>query len=87
MSLQNTQLRFFLLLNSIPSGASLMTHFGKESASSLGDLGLIPGLGRSSGEENRLPTPVFLPREFCGQTSLVGYSPWGGQELDTTEAT
>ena len=70
MSLQNTQLCFFLLLNSIPSGASLMTHFGKESASSLGDLGLIPGLGRSSGEENWLPTPVFLPREFCGQRSL-----------------
>ena len=24
-----------------------------------------------------LPTPVFLPREFHGQRSLVGYSPWG----------
>ena len=23
-----------------------------------------------------LPTPVFLPREFHGQRSLVGYSPW-----------
>ena len=22
-------------------------------------------------------TPVFLPREFHGQKSLAGYSPWG----------
>ena len=33
-----------------------------------------------------LPTPVFfLPGEFHGQRSLVGYSPWGCKELDTTE--
>ena len=25
----------------------------------------------------RLPTPVFLPREYHGHRSLVGYSPWG----------
>ena len=31
------------------------------------------------------PTPVFLPGEFHGQRSLVGYSPWGCKELDTTE--
>ena len=30
-------------------------------------------------------TPVFLPGEFHGQRSLVGYSPWGPKELDTTE--
>ena len=23
------------------------------------------------------PTPVFLPRESCGQRSLVGCCPWG----------
>ena len=33
------------------------------------------------------PTPVFLPGEFCGQRSLVGYSPQACKELDTTEAT
>ena len=32
-----------------------------------------------------LPTPVFLPGEFHGQKSLVGYNPWGHKELDTTE--
>ena len=31
------------------------------------------------------PTPVFLPGEFYGQRSLVGYSPWGCKELDMTE--
>ena len=30
-------------------------------------------------------TPVFFPGEFHGQWSLVGYSPWGRKELDTTE--
>ena len=31
------------------------------------------------------PTPVFLPREFHGERNLVGYSPWGHKESDTTE--
>ena len=32
-----------------------------------------------------LPTPVFLPGEFHGQRSLVGYSPWNHGESNTTE--
>ena len=32
-----------------------------------------------------LPTPVFLPGKSHGQRSLVGYSPWGCKESDTTE--
>ena len=32
-----------------------------------------------------LPTPVFLPGESLGQRNLVGYSPWGCKESDTTE--
>ena len=31
------------------------------------------------------PTPVFLPGKSYGQKSLVGYSPWGHKESDTTE--
>ena len=31
------------------------------------------------------PTPVFLSGKSHGQRSLVGYSPWGHKELDTTE--
>ena len=53
---------------------------GKESAHNAGDLGLIPGLGRSPGEGKRLPTPVFWPGEFHEL-----YSPRGHQELDMTE--
>ena len=30
-------------------------------------------------------TPVFLSGEPYGQRSLVGYSPWGFKESDTTE--
>ena len=45
----------------------------------------IPGLGRSSRGENSNNIPVFLPGKFHGQMSLVGYSPWGHKESDTTE--
>ena len=31
------------------------------------------------------PTPVFLPGEFHGLRSLVGYSPWGYKESDTNK--
>ena len=31
------------------------------------------------------PTPVFLPGKSHGWRSLLGYSPWGHKELDTTE--
>ena len=31
------------------------------------------------------PAPAFLPGESHGQRSLVGYSPWGHKESDTTE--
>ena len=34
-----------------------------------------------------LPTPVFLPGESHGQRRLVGYSPEGCKESDTTDAT
>ena len=62
---------------------------GKESACNVGDMGLIPGLERSPGElligVAWLPTPVFLPGEFHGQRSLVGYSPWDCKESVMTE--
>ena len=33
------------------------------------------------------PTPVFFLGESHGQRSLVGYSPWGRKESNTTEVT
>ena len=55
---------------------------GKESACNVGDPGSIPGLGRFPWRRERLPTPEFLPEEFHGQRSLVGYSAWGHKESD-----
>ena len=57
----------------------------KESACSAGDLGLIPGLGRSPGRSKCQPTPVSLPGKSHGQRSLVGCSPWGHKESGMTE--
>ena len=47
------------------------------------DVVLILGLRRYPGVRNG--HPVFLPGKFHGQRSLVGYSPWGHKEADTTE--
>ena len=46
---------------------------GKESARNAGDQGSIPGSGRSPGEGNGLPTPIFLPGESNEQRRLMGY--------------
>ena len=46
---------------------------------------MIPGSGRFPWRRKWQPTPVLLPRKFHGWRSLVGYSPWGLKELDTTE--
>ena len=49
------------------------------------DMGSIPKSGRFHWRITWQPTPVFLPGESHGQRSLVGYSPWGCKESDTTE--
>ena len=60
---------------------------GKESACNGGDLGSIPGSGRSPGEgkipwrKERLYSPVFCPGEFHGL-----YSPWGWTESDMSNS-
>ena len=51
----------------------------------MGDLGLIPGLGRSPGEGHGNPLQYSGLENLHGQRSLVGYSPWSTKELDTTE--
>ena len=47
--------------------------------------GFDPWVRKISWRWEWLPTPVFLPGEFQWQRSLVGYSPWGRKESDTTE--
>ena len=57
----------------------------KVSVYNAGDLGSIPGLGRSPGEGNGNPLQYYCLEKSHGQRSLVGYSPWGHIESDTTE--
>ena len=56
-------------------------------AGDVGDMDLIPGSGRSPWRRAWPPTPVFLPGESQGQRCLAGYSSWGHEESDLTEAT
>ena len=68
----------------LPSGTS-----GKDPACQCRRLkkhGFNPWIGKIPWRRAWQPTPVFLPRESLGQRSLVGYSPRGHKESDTTEA-
>ena len=56
----------------------------KTLSTNAGDVSSILGLGRSPGEGNGNPL-LFLPGEFHGQRSLMGYSPWRCKESDITE--
>ena len=42
-------------------------------------------LPHNSGRRQWQPTPVLLPGKSQGRRSLVGYSPWGREESDTTK--
>ena len=57
----------------------------KASACNAGDLGSIPGSGSSPGEGNGNPLQCSHLGESYGRRSLVGYSPQGRKEQDTTE--
>ena len=66
-----------------PSGSDC-----EESTWNAGDLGLIPGLGSSSGGGHGNPLQSCClenPHGILLQRSLEGYSPWGCKESDTTE--
>ena len=55
---------------------------GKESACNVGDLGSIPGLGRSPAEGKG------YPRQYSGlenSMDCILYSPWGCKESDMAE--
>ena len=58
---------------------------GKESTYNVGDLGLIPGLGRSPGGGHGNPLQYSCLENPHGQRSLAGYCPWGHKESDMTE--
>ena len=69
----------------LPGGSA-----GKESSCNVGDLDSIPGLGRSHRERTATHSSIMAWRiswtgKSHGWRSLVGSSPWGREESDTTE--
>ena len=57
----------------------------KESACSVGELGLIPGLERSLRRGHGSPLQYSYLENPQGQRSLAGYSPWGHKESGLTD--
>ena len=60
---------FVFVSKDFPGGSD-----GKASTYNAGDLGSIPGLGRSPGEGNDNPLQYTWPGKSHGQRSLAGYS-------------
>ena len=58
---------------------------GKESTCQCKRLRFDPWVRKIPWRRKWQPTPVFLPGESHGRRSLVGFSPWGRKESDTTE--
>ena len=54
---------------------------GKDLPAMQGRPGFDPWDGKMRWRRKWLPTPVFLPREFHGQRSLAGHSPWGHKRV------
>ena len=69
----------FILNLSFPGGSE-----GKESTCNVGDLGSIPGLGRSPGGRNDNPFQYSCLEDPHEQRNLADYSPWDRKESDTT---
>ena len=54
-------------------------------AGNIRNVGLAPGSGKSPGGKHGNPLQYSCPENPHGQRSLVGYSPWGHKDSDTTE--
>ena len=72
--------RSVLMLSIFPGGSD-----SKVSAYNAGDLGSIPGSGRSPGEGNGNPHQYSCLENPMDGGTWLGYSPWGCKESDTTE--
>ena len=79
MNISPEMFAFYITLK-LPCGSD-----GKESACSVRDLGLISVLGRFPGGGHGNPLQYSCLENPHGQMSLVGYSPWGHKELDSTQ--
>ena len=74
----------FLAWSSLQWGASLVAQMVKN-LPTMWETRVHPWVGKIPWRREWLPTPVFLPGEAHGQRSLVGFSPWGCKESDTTK--
>ena len=52
-----------------------------------GDVGSVPGFGRSPGGGQGTHSSVLAGESSHGQRSLAGYSPYGCKESDTADVT
>ena len=73
-----------LIMNCFPSGSAVKN---PSAAKEIQETWFHPCVGKIPWRTKRQPTAVFLPGKPHGQRSLVGYSPWGHEELDMTENT
>ena len=69
-----------MLFKDFPGGSG-----GKASAYNAGDLGLIPGSGRSPGEGNGNPLQYSCLENPMDRGAWLATCPWGHKESDTTE--
>ena len=60
---------------------------GKESACNVGEMGDGVWVRKIPLERKWQRTPIFLPRKFHGQRSLVGYSSWGHKRVGHNRVT
>ena len=78
--MNNPEVEVDILLKENPHGSD-----GKSICLQCGRPGFDPWVGKILWRRKGQSTPVLLPGKFHGWRSLVGYSPWGHKELDTTE--
>ena len=84
LALETFKVKWYLALPKREEGFSGGSD-SKESAHNVGDVGSIPGSGRSPGERHGNPCQHSCLENPQGQRNLVGYSLWGHKEPDTTE--
>ena len=81
-AMQETWVRFLGWEDPLEKGKAAQT---VKRLPTMREAGFNPWVGKIPWRRKWQPTPVPLPGKSHGQRSLVGYSPWGHKESDTTE--
>ena len=71
--------------NTYPTGCTVLEKARRDKKAFLSEQCKEIEQNSKMGKAKWHPTPVLLPGESHGWRSLVGYSPWGRKESDTTE--